>query len=126
MVLPRSEYIDSKRSSPSMNKFIENAINWLAKKGEVKIASDKKIPLSKYTETMKEVPQKDLASNKEVNVYYVDALANVDEESVKLLQDFVKKGGGLLVAGHCYPCAYNNLRPSDLPGNKYCFFPLSL
>ena len=118
MALPRQEYVDSKHASPSMNKFIENAINWLAKKVDVKIATEKKIPLSKYTDTMKEVSPKDLASNKEVNVYYVDAMTELDEESIKVIQDFVKKGGGLLVAGHCYYCVYGSLKPSDLPGNK--------
>jgi hypothetical protein len=98
-----------------MNKFVENAINWLAKKSEVKIASDQKRPLSKYTDTVKDVAPKDLASDKDINVYYVDADTNFDDESTKAVQDFVENGGGLLVAGHCYICG---LEPSNLPGNK--------
>ena len=118
MALPRQEYIISNRTSPSMNKFIENAISWLAKKADVKIASEKKIPLSKYTETMTEVAPKGLASNKEVNVYYVDAASKLDEDSIKAIQEFAENGGGLLVAGHCYHCVYGNLKLSELPGNK--------
>ena len=118
MALPRQEYIDYNRASPSMNKFIENAINWLAKKIDVKIATEKKIPLSKYTETLKELSPKDLASNKEVNVYYVDAFSKFDDDSIKAIQEFAQNGGGLLIAGHCYHCVYSNVKPSDLPGNK--------
>jgi hypothetical protein len=106
-----------------MNKFVENAINWLAKKSEVKIASDEKQAISKYAETVKDIAPKDLASNQDINVYYVDVDTKFDEESVKAVHDFVENGGGLLVAGHCYSCVYENLKPSDLPGNKYVVCP---
>ena len=118
MALPRQEYLDSKRAHPSMNKFLENAINWLAKKVDVKIATEWKIHLNKYTEILKEVSPKDLASNKEVNVYYIDAFTELDEESIKAIQKFVENGGGLLVAGHCFECIFGKMKPYDLPGNK--------
>jgi phage FluMu gp28-like protein len=101
-----------------MNKFVENAIDWLAKKAEVKIASDEKRALSKYTETVKNIAPKDLASNQDINVYYVDADTKFDDESIKALQDFAENGGGLLVAGLCNACIDNDMKPSDLPGNK--------
>jgi uncharacterized membrane protein len=98
-----------------MNKFVENAIDWLAKKAEVKLASDEKRAISKHTETVKDIAPKDLASNKDINVYYVDVNTNYDDESIKAIQDFVENGGGLLIAGHCYSCGQE---PSNLPGNK--------
>ena len=116
--MPRNEYIEPTRSSASMNKFVENAINWLAKKDEVKIASNEKRLLSKYTDTVKEIVPKDLAANKDINVYYLDTSTELDDESIKAVQDFVENGGGLLVAGHCYACVYQGLKPSNLPGNK--------
>ncbi len=118
MVLPRDDYVNSDQASPTMNKFVENAIEWLAKKAEVKIASDGKRPLSKYTEAVKEVAPKDLASNKEINVYFVESETEFDDESVKAIQDFVENGGGLLLGGHCFKCAFYGLKTSDLPGNK--------
>jgi uncharacterized membrane protein len=51
-------------------------------------------------------------------VYYVDADTKFDDESIKALQDFVENGGGLLVAGICDACIDNDMKPSDLPGNK--------
>ena len=118
MALPREQYVDTKHSSPSMNKFVENAINWLAKKSKVKIATDQKRPLSKYTNTVSVVSPKDLPSNKEVNVYYVDAFTQFDKQSVKAIQDFIEKGGGLLIGGHCHACGLT-LTPAELAGNKY-------
>jgi hypothetical protein len=118
VVLPREDLVDSNKATPSMNKFVENAIDWLAKKAEVKIASDEKRPLSKHTDAVKAVAPKDLASNKEINVYHINSFAEFDDESVKAIQDFVENGGGLLLAGHCYKCDSEALKPSDLPGNK--------
>ena len=118
VALPHERFMEVEAVGPSTNKFVENAINWLAKKNEVKIASNDKRQVSKYTDSLKVVSPKDLASNKDVNVYYVKVDSEFDEESIKAIQEFVENGGGLLIAGHCYGCLYDNLKPADLPGNK--------
>jgi phage FluMu gp28-like protein len=118
VAIPREDYVISNRTSASMNKFIENAITWLANNSDVKIASDRKRPLSKYTEQAKVVSPKDLKLMETTNVYYIIVYTKLDDESVKAIQDFVENGGGLLIAGHCHACVYIGLKPSDLPGNK--------
>ena len=117
VALPRENYVDPKFSTASMSKFVENAIHWLAKKAKVKIASDQKRPLSKYTQTVQVVAPKELSKKTEINVYFVDAFTKFDGESVTAIQGFVEKGGGLLIGGHCQMC--ESKKPSDLPGNKY-------
>ena len=83
-----------------------------------KFASDRKRPLSKYTEQAKVVSPKDLKLMETTNVYYIEVYTKLDDESVKAIQDFVENGGGLLIAGHCHTCVYSGLQPSELPGNK--------
>jgi type 1 glutamine amidotransferase len=117
VALPRENYVDPKLSTASMSKFVENAIHWLAKKAKVKIASDQKRPLSKYTQTVQVVAPKELSKKTEINVYFVDAFTKFDGESVTAIQGFVEKGGGLLIGGHCQMC--DTKKPSELPGNKY-------
>jgi uncharacterized membrane protein len=64
------------------------------------------------------LPPKDLASNKDVNVYYIEVYTKFNELGFKAILDFVKKGGGLLIAGHCYQCFAVKMKPSQLPGNR--------
>ena len=120
VALPHEQYVETDKAEDSLKKFIENAITWLAKKAEVKIASDATKTVSKYTESLTVLAPKDLAGNKEINVYYLNAHTPLDEEGVKAILDFVENGGGLLVAGQCSPCystpGFNAL---DFPGNKY-------
>jgi hypothetical protein len=118
VAIPREDYVVSNGTSSSMNKFVENAINWLANNSDVKIATDRKRPISKYTEQTKVVSPKDLKLMETTNVYYIEVYTKLDDESVKAIQDFVENGGGLLIAGHCYACVNNGLKPSELPGNK--------
>jgi hypothetical protein len=120
VALPHEQYIATDNAEDSLKKFIENAITWLAKKAEVKIAADENIAVSKYRESLTILAPKDLAGNKEINVYYFMAHTEIDEEGVKAILDFIENGGGLLVAGQCSPC-YNTpgFNPQDFPGNKY-------
>ena len=119
VALPNEIYVETDEAEESMKKIIENAINWLAKKAEVKIASDEERTVSKYTESLKVLAPKDLAGNKEINVYYFNAHTKLDEEGIKAIQDFIENGGGLLVAGHCNACSAPGSKPTDLTGNKY-------
>ena len=82
--MARTEYIDNSRTDETVQTFIDNAIKWLAQKPEgFQIASTHKEPVGKFTEQLKIVAAKDLASQKDINVYYYNAQTNVDEEAIK-------------------------------------------
>ena len=119
MALPHEGFVETDEAEESVKKFIENAIGWLAKKAEVKIATDRERSVIKHKESIKILAPNDLAANKEINVYYTNMYTQFDEESIKAIQDFIENGGGLLIAGHCHPCQYSNVKPLDHPGNKY-------
>ena len=101
--MPRNEYIDDSRTDETVQTFIGNAIKWLGQNPEgFQIASAEKQPIGKYTEQLKIVGPKDLASQKDVKVYYQNAHSDVDEEGVKSILEFVENGGGLLTLGQAW------------------------
>ena len=118
--MPRYEYVDDSKTDPSVQTFIDNAIKWLAQKpDEIQIATAEKGPVGKFTDQLKIVAPKDLASQKDINVYYQNAQEGMDEEGAKSILDFVENGGGLLISGQAWHWM-NTERKSALtyPGNK--------
>ena len=117
--MARSEYVDKSQTDPSVQTFIDNAFKWLAQKsGQIQIATKSKTPVGKYTDQLKIIAPKDLASQKDINVYYQNAHENVNEKGVKSILDFVENGGGLLICGQAWH--WKQMRKSifTYPGNK--------
>jgi len=86
----------------SMEMFIENAIAWLShKKESIKVGSHFKFSHQKY-KVSKELPPKELGSNRDVDVYIVNGEKQFSTDEVKAIVDFVKKGGGLMIAGQAW------------------------
>ena len=118
--MSRNEYVDDSKTDPSVQTFIDNAIKWLAQKpDEIQIASAEKTPVGKFTDQLKIIAPKDLASQKDINVYYQNAQEDVDDEGAKSILEFVENGGGLLISGQAWHWM-NTERKSALtyPGNK--------
>ena len=118
--MPRIEFGDDSLTDPSVQKFIDNAIHWLAQKpDQIQIATAEKSPVGKFTDQLKIVAPKDLASQKDINVYYQNAQEDVDEEGVKSIIDFVENGGGLLIGGQAWHWLYTEMKSAlTYPGNK--------
>jgi type 1 glutamine amidotransferase len=99
-----------------MGTFLDNAIKWLAKKpNSINIGIEEKRPLSKYTKQLKVIPPQQLASQKDIHVYVFSGHSKITNEGIKSVKEFVKNGGGLLVAGHNWDGSHNIL---SYPGNK--------
>ena len=117
--MPRYEYVDDSKTDPSVQTFIDNAIKWLAQKPDkIRIATKSKTPVGKYTEQLKIIAPKDLASQKDINVYFQNAHEHVDEKGVQSILDFVEKGGGLLICGHAWSWKQTGKSLYAYPGNK--------
>ena len=117
--MARSEYVDDTRTDPSVQTFINNALRWLAQKPDkIQIATKTKTPVGKYTDQLKIIAPKDLASQKDINVYYQNAHENVNEKDIKSIHDFVEKGGGLLICGQAWNWKQSGESLFTYPGNK--------
>jgi type 1 glutamine amidotransferase len=116
LFLPHLDYTKSELFENDMSIFLENAIKWLAKKpNSFNIGTEEKRPLIKYTEQLKVIPPQQLASQKDIHVYVFSGHSNITNDGIKSVKEFVKKGGGLLVAGHNQQGHHSIL---SYPGNK--------
>jgi len=107
----------------SLEKFIENAIAWLARKKEkIKVGSHFKFSHQKYKES-KELPPKDLGSDRDVDVYIVNGEQQFSTDDVKAIVDFVEKGGGLMIGGQAW---YFDKPIVEFSANKYAIENLKL
>ena len=119
--MPREDYGNAEQLESSTNTFVENAIVWLAKKLDgITVGTHEKQPVSKYTDQLKIVPAKDLGGQKDINVYFINAHTQFDDEGVKAIIEFVKNGGGILACGHAF--AWNSVQEKrnvfNYPGNR--------
>ena len=101
-----------------MNKFLDNAIAWLAKKKDgIIVGSHFQYENEKYKDHLRVFPQNELASHKDVNVYVVNAEWDKSDEDIKAILNFVENGGGLLIGGQDW--FYGNRPMMTYPGNRY-------
>ena len=119
--MPRENYGNAEQLETSTNTFVENAIVWLAKKSEgITVGTHEEQPVGKYTNQLKIIQPKDLDTEKNISVYYVNAHTEFDEKDVEGILEFVKNGGGLFAGGHTF--AWENgteLRNLyNYPGNR--------
>jgi type 1 glutamine amidotransferase len=116
LFLPHLDYTNSELFENDVSTFLENAIKWLANKPDgINVGTEEKRPLIKYTEQLKVIPPQELASQKDVHVYVFSGHSAITDEGVKAVKEFVKNGGGLLVAGHNWDGSHNLM---SYPGNK--------
>ena len=101
-----------------MNKFLGNAIVWLAKKKDsIDIGSHFKFSNSKYEKDVKVFSPSQLSSNKDLDVFVVDAEdENLNDSDVDAIVEFVKNGGGLLIGGQAW--FYGDRPLMTYPGNR--------
>ena len=118
IAIPKATYFEPKRVDPSMNKFLCNAIAWLAKKKDgIIVGSHFQYENEKYKDHLRVFPQNELASHKDVNVYVVNAEWDKSDEDIKAILNFVENGGGLLIGGQAW--FYGNRPMMTYPGNRY-------
>ncbi len=91
----------------------------MAKKSDgIIVGSHNKQPVSNYTDKLKIVQPKDLITEKNISVYYVNWHREFDEKDVEGIIEFVKNGGGLFAGGHTF--AWNkDTEKNNYPGNRY-------
>ena len=118
--MARSELVDDSQTDASVQTFIDNAIKWLAQKtDQIQIAAKSTNPVGKYTDQLKVIAPKDLAAQKDINVYYQNSQEDAGEEGIKSILDFVENGGGLLISGQAWYWITIELKSAlAYPGNK--------
>jgi len=120
--MPRENYGDSDVLETSTNTFVKNAIVWLAKKtAGIIVGTHEEQPVSNYTYQLKIVQPKNLNTEKNISVYYVNAHVEFDDEDIEGIIEFVKNGGGLFAGGHTFAWD-NNTEQNNIynyPGNRY-------
>jgi hypothetical protein len=119
--MPGEEYGKTELWQPNTNKFVENAFEWLANKSDgIIVGTNGKQPVSKYTDQLKIVQPKDLKTEKNISVYYVNAYKEFDDKDVEGIIDFVKNGGGLFAGGHtsAWKAQTEKRNVFKFPGNR--------
>ena len=119
--MPRENYGNAQVLETSKNTFVKNAIEWLANKSEgIIVGTHAKQPVSNYTDQLKIIQPKDLSTEKNISVYYVNAHQIFDDKDVEGIIEFVRNGGGLFAGGHTF--AWNNNTEQrnifNYPGNR--------
>ena len=61
-----------------------------------------------------------------VDVFYMVAQEDIDDDGIKAVLDFVEKGGGLLICGHAWAWKTKNRNFQLEPGSRRLNFPKRL
>ena len=117
VALGRAKYFEREVTEDSMRLFIQNAITWVSKnKKHIVVGTHfKDVKSDKYK--VKMLTPKELKKHKDVTVYIVNAEERRSDDDIKIIQDFVLNGGGLLIGGQAwsFPGTKSIL---DYPGNR--------
>jgi hypothetical protein len=88
--LPHMDFANSKLYETDMHTFVDNAIKWLARKPDgFNIGTQEKRPLNNYTEQLKVFPPLELATRKDIHVYFRSGHSDVSDKEIKAIQESI-------------------------------------